>query len=271
MIIDLFTSLNPVVQALLAGCFTWGLTAAGAATVYFTKDVDRKGLDGLLGFAGGVMMAASFWSLLLPAIELSAGGSLPPWIQVGIGFLLGGLFLRVIDSVIPHLHLGFPCERADGPESEQSTSTLLVLAVILHNIPEGLAIGVAFGAVASCCPSAPLAGAVALAIGIGIQNLPEGLAVSCAIRGEGISRWSSFLIGQFSGAVEPMMAVVGALLVLMIRPILPYSLAFAAGAMIYVIVEEVIPESQFHGNTDRATMGALLGFLTMMILDIGLG
>ncbi len=269
--IELLSSLNPALQALLAGVFTWGLTAAGAATVFLTKEVDRKGLDGLLGFAGGVMMAASFWSLLVPAIELSGGGSLPPWVHVGIGFLLGGIFLRVIDSLIPHLHLGFPCERADGPESDHSAGTLLVLAVILHNIPEGLAIGVAFGAVAACCPAAPLAGAVALAVGIGIQNLPEGLAVSCAIHREGMTRWHSFLIGQLSGAIEPLMALMGALLVLTIQPILPYSLAFAAGAMIYVIVEEVIPESQLHGNTDRATIGALLGFLIMMILDIALG
>jgi ZIP family zinc transporter len=261
---------SPVVQALIAGCFTWGATAAGASVVFFTQTAGRKFLDTMLGFAGGVMIAASFWSLLAPAIELSSGGTIPAWVHVATGFLIGGIFLRVVDHLIPHLHLGFPESQCDGPASNRPKSTLLALAVTLHNIPEGLAIGIAFGAVASGLPAAPLTGAIALTLGIGIQNFPEGLAVSLPLRRDGLSPGRSFFIGQVSGLVEPVAAVIGAVAVLSAQSLLPYALAFAAGAMLFVVVEEVIPESQIHGNTDLATMGTLLGFVVMMALDLGL-
>ncbi len=262
---------DPVILALIAGCFTWGATSLGAAVVFFTRSAERRFLDTMLGFAGGVMIAASFWSLLAPAIELSTGGRFPAWIQVGTGFLIGGIFLRVVDHLIPHLHLGFPETQSDGPPSRHKRSTLLVLAITLHNIPEGLAIGIAFGAVAAQIPEANLAGAVALAIGIGLQNFPEGVAVSLPMLREGFSPGKSFFYGQISGLVEPVAAVLGAIAVVGVRTLLPYALAFAAGAMLFVVVEEVIPESQIHGNTDRATMGTLLGFVVMMALDIGIG
>jgi ZIP family zinc transporter len=196
---------------------------------------------------------------------------LPAWVPATVGFLAGGVFLWIADKLIPHLHLGFPMADAEGPKTSWQRSVLLVLAITLHNIPEGLAVGVAFGALASDMPSATLAGAVALALGIGIQNFPEGTAVSVPLRREGISRLKSFWYGQLSGVVEPVAGVVGAAAVILIKPILPYALAFAAGAMIYVVVEELIPESQLEKNTDLATMGAMLGFAVMMTLDVALG
>jgi ZIP family zinc transporter len=262
---------HPVLQALIAGLFTWGITAAGAAAVFTTKKVSQKILDSMLGFAGGVMIAASFWSLLAPAIEMSQNKNLPAWIPAAAGFLLGTIFLRLIDKILPHLHLGFPVEEAEGIKTSWQRSTLLVTAITLHNIPEGLAIGVAFGAVAAGFPSATLPAAIALAIGIGIQNFPEGFAVSVPLRREGLSRLKSFWYGQLSAVVEPIAAVVGAGAVLLARPLLPYALAFAAGAMIFVVVEEVIPESQHNNNTDLATTGTILGFLVMMILDVAFG
>ncbi|MBI9021423.1 MAG: ZIP family metal transporter [Verrucomicrobia bacterium] len=267
-----FVDLNPVMQALLATLFTWGVTALGASLVFFFKTINRKVLDAMLGFAAGVMIAASFWSLLAPAIEMAeAEGSVPSWIPAVVGFLLGGVFLRGIDLVLPHLHLDKPLEEAEGIPTTWRRSVLLVLAITLHNIPEGLAIGVAFGAVAYNLPSATLAGAIALAIGIGIQNFPEGAAVSVPLRREGMSRRKCFWYGQLSGAVEPIAGVIGAAAVLLMRPILPYALSFAAGAMIFVVVEELIPESQAEKNTDIATLGAMLGFAVMMALDVGLG
>ncbi|MEK7214338.1 MAG: ZIP family metal transporter, partial [Chloroflexota bacterium] len=245
--------LHPVLQALLATCFTWFMTALGAAVVFLAKDVNRKILDGMLGFAGGVMIAASYWSLLAPAIAISAGKALPAWFPPAAGFLLGGIFLLVLDRLLPHLHFGFPAEEAEGIKTSWRGSTLLVLAITLHNIPEGLAVGVAFGAVAAGFPSASLPAAVALAIGIGIQNFPEGLAVSMPLRREGMSRWRSFWYGQLSGMVEPIAGVVGAAATLISQPILPYALGFAAGAMVFVVVEETVPESQRGGNTDLAT------------------
>jgi len=225
----------------------------------------------MLGFAAGVMIAASYWSLLAPAIEMAEGSSLPAWVPATSGFLLGGLFLYIADKIIPHLHLGFPMDEAEGPKTSWHRSILLVMAITLHNIPEGLAVGVAFGALASDLPSATLAGAVALALGIGIQNFPEGAAVSVPLRREGFSRLKSFWYGQASGIVEPIAGVLGAASVIFIKPILPYALAFAAGAMIYVVVEELIPESQLEKNTDIATMGAMGGFAVMMTLDVALG
>jgi ZIP family zinc transporter len=266
-----FTELNPIWQALVATLFTWFLTALGAGLVFFFKTINRKVLDGMLGFAAGVMIAASYWSLLAPAIEMAEGGSLPAWVPATVGFLSGGGFLWIIDKILPHLHLGFPLEEAEGIKTSWHRSVLLVLAITLHNIPEGLAIGVAFGALASDLPTASLAGAVALALGIGIQNFPEGTAVSVPLRREGFTRLKSFWYGQLSGIVEPIAGVVGALAVILMKPLLPYALAFAAGAMIFVVVEELIPESQLEKNTDIATMGAMVGFAVMMTLDVALG
>ena len=262
---------TPITQAFLATMFTWGLTALGAAGVFLTRQVSRRLLDAMLGFAAGVMIAASFWSLLAPAIELSEEMGLPGWLPAAVGFLAGGLFLATVDHLLPHLHLGDPIERAEGLKSTWKRSVLLVTAITLHNFPEGLAVGVAFGAVAAGLPAATLTGAIALAIGIGLQNFPEGLAVSLPLRREGLSRSKSFLMGQASGMVEPIAGVLGAAAVLLMRPLLPYALAFAAGAMIYVVVEELIPESQQHDDTHMSTWGAMLGFTIMMFLDVALG
>ena len=266
-----FAEQDPVLQALIATLFTWFVTALGAALVFFFKTINRKVLDTMLGFAAGVMIAASYWSLLAPAIEMAEESNLPAWIPAAVGFLMGGLFLWIADKILPHLHLGFPMAEAEGLKTSWQRSVLLVLAITLHNIPEGLAVGVAFGALASDIPSATLAGAMALAMGIAIQNFPEGAAVSVPLRREGISRLKSFWYGQLSGAVEPVAGVIGAAAVILIKPILPYALAFAAGAMIYVVVEELIPESQLEKNTDVATLGAMLGFTVMMTLDVALG
>jgi ZIP family zinc transporter len=268
---DWFTTLAPIMQALLATGFTWFMTAVGAVSVFFFRTIDRRALDGMLGFAAGVMIAASYWSLLAPAIEMAEEGPLPAWIPAAVGFLLGGAFLWGVDKILPHLHLGYPTEDAEGIKTSWQRSILLVLAITLHNFPEGLAVGVAFGAVGAGLPAASLAGALALALGIGIQNLPEGLAVAVPLRREGLSRLKSFWYGQLSGTVEPIAGVLGAAAVLLMKPILPYALAFAAGAMIYVVVEELIPESQLETSTDIATIGAMVGFTVMMTLDVALG
>jgi len=269
--IEWFQALSPIKQALMATLFTWFATALGAGLVFFFKTINRKVLDGMLGFAAGVMIAASFWSLLAPAIEMAEESSLPAWVPATTGFLLGAAFLWLTDRLLPHLHLGFPMEDAEGVKTSWQRSILLVLAITIHNIPEGLAVGVAFGALSANLPSASLAGAVALAIGIGIQNFPEGAAVSVPLRREGFSRIKSFWYGQMSGLVEPVAGVIGAAAVVVMRPILPYALSFAAGAMIYVVVEELIPESQLEKNTDIATLGAIMGFAVMMTLDVALG
>ncbi|MDW8161201.1 MAG: ZIP family metal transporter [Anaerolineales bacterium] len=266
-----FTGLSPVLQALIATTFTWFLTALGASAVFFFKSVSRKLLDSMLGFAAGVMIAASFWSLLAPSIEMAEELGWPAWLPAVSGFLLGGAFLKLVDTLLPHLHMGLAIEEAEGIKTTWKRIVLLVLAITLHNIPEGLAVGVAFGAVPAELPSASLAGAIALALGIGIQNFPEGVAVSMPLRGEGFSRFRSFWMGQLSALVEPVAGVVGAATVLAMRSILPYALAFAAGAMIYVVVEELIPESQRGSSTDVATIGALIGFAVMMLLDVALG
>jgi ZIP family zinc transporter len=264
-----FSGLSPVLQALLATTCTWLATALGAAVVVFFKKIDRRVLDGLLGFAAGVMIAASFWSLLAPSIELSRNRGQIPWLPAAGGFLLGGLFLRVIDFLLPHLHAGF--EKAEGIKTHWQRTVLLVLAITLHNIPEGLAVGVAFGAIALSGGAATLGAAVALTIGMCLQNLPEGMAVSVPLRRDGATRRKSFFWGQFSGLMEPIGGVLGAVAVLRAQSLLPWAMAFAAGAMIYVVVEEVIPESQVCEHTDIATMGTMIGFVLMMILDVGLG
>jgi ZIP family zinc transporter len=266
--IEAFGNLHPLLQALLATLFTWGMTALGAAGVFLTREVSKKILDGMLGFAAGVMVAASFWSLLAPAIKISEGKDLPAWVPAVVGFLLGGITLRGIDMILPHLHLGAPMEEAEGVKTSWHRSTLLILAITLHNIPEGLAVGVAFGALAAGSPAATLAGAGALAIGIGIQNFPEGLAVSMPLRREGMSKRRSLWYGQLSALVEPIAGVTGAAAVILAEPILPYALSFAAGAMIFVVIEELVPESQRGGNTHIATAGAMIGFAVMMILDV---
>jgi ZIP family zinc transporter len=269
-LLELFAAQHVVVQALMATLFTWLMTAAGAAMVLFTRRFNQKIMDGMLGLSAGVMIAASFWSLLAPAIEMSDGD----WIPAAIGFLLGGFCLYIVDKILPHLHLGLETSQAEGIKTSWRRSVLLVSAITLHNIPEGLAVGVAFGAVAHVDPVVArqlMLGGLALAIGIGLQNFPEGLAVSMPLRREGMGRWKAFSYGQASGMVEPVAGVLGAWAVLVMTPLLPYALAFAAGAMIFVVVEELIPESQRHGFSDFATLGALGGFTIMMILDVALG
>lgn len=272
---DWFRSLDAVSQAGLAGLFTWGLTAAGAGVCFVAREVDRRLLTAMMGFAAGVMIAASFWSLLVPAIEMTeARGGVPGWLPAAVGIALGGVFLRLADRFVPHLHPGMGMHEAEGPKTELRRSTLLVLAITLHNIPEGLAVGVVFGGAASLIggEAAQFEAAVALALGIGLQNFPEGVAVSMPLRGAGLSRGRSFWYGQLSGVVEPVSAVAGAAAVLFVEPILPYALAFAAGAMLYVVIEELIPGSQRdEGSTDLATVSALGGFIVMMVLDVALG
>ena len=279
-----FVNQNPIIQALFAGLFTWFITAIGSGLVFFFNSSHRKALDISLGFTGGVMIAASFWSLLAPSIEYVEMQkelgltNMPSWLAPTIGFFLGALFLFGLDKIIPHLHMFEKKTNAEGVNTKWQKTILLVLAIAMHNIPEGLAVGVAFGAIAS--PEIvnnlnveifTLGSAIALAIGIGIQNFPEGFAVSMPLRRQGMSKFKSWQWGQLSAIVEPIFAVIGAAIVLQVIPVLPYALAFAAGAMIFIVVEEVIPESQKGGNTDLATMGLIAGFIVMMGLDVGLG
>ena len=267
-----FVNLHPILFALLGGIFTWFLTALGALIVFITNKFNQKVFDSMLGFAAGVMIAASFWSLLAPAIEVARKQNpVSAWLIPAVGFLLGVLFLRIIDKLIPHLHLGFLTEESEGIKTSLHRSVLFVLAVTLHNIPEGLAVGVGIGSSSQGIPEATIAGAIALTIGIGIQNIPEGFAVAVSLRREQISRFKSFWFGQLSGIVEIFGAIIGSAAIIWIKPLLPYALSFAAGAMIFVVVEEVIPESQKNGNFDLATTGTIIGFLIMMILDVALG
>jgi ZIP family zinc transporter len=270
--VDFILQFHPVTQAFLATLFTWGMTAAGAALVFMTRSVNQRLMDCMLGFAGGVMIAASFWSLLAPGIEMAEQMRFNPWLTAAIGFMGGGIFMRLTDMLLPHLHLGMDIKDSEGIKTSWQRSTLLVLAITMHNIPEGLAVGVAFGAVAAGLPSATIGGAIALAIGIGIQNFPEGTAVSMPLRREGMGRMKSFMMGQASGMVEPVAGVLGAYFVLQMQDVLPYALCFAAGAMIFVVVEELIPESQrISANIDVVTMATMSGFAVMMILDVALG
>ena len=271
MIFDFLLEYNPLLLALGATLFTWFVTASGSAMVFFFKSINQKVLNSMLGFAAGVMIAASFWSLLKPAIEMAEENGDIPWVPAVVGYLSGGAFLLLVDKILPHLHLGLSKDKAEGIPTTWQRSVLLVLAITLHNIPEGLAVGVAFGALANNPDTGLLAGAIALAIGIGLQNFPEGAAVSIPLRREGFSRLKAFNYGQLSGIVEPIAGVAGAYLVLTVTPILPYALSFAAGAMILVVVEELIPESQNGHETDYSTIGAMLGFATMMLLDVALG
>jgi ZIP family zinc transporter len=270
-VIQYFESIDPILAALYASLFTWILTAAGASLVFLVKGMNRALLDGMLGFTGGVMVAASFWSLLAPGIEMSEGEGFMKVVPAAIGFALGALFIFGLDKVLPHLHINFKESEKEGVKTPWHRTTLLVLAITLHNIPEGLAVGVLFGGVAAGIPEATIGGAVALALGIAIQNFPEGLAVSMPMRRQGVSKFKSFWYGQMSAIVEPIAAVIGAVAVTFFTPILPYALAFAAGAMIFVVVEEVIPETQRDKFTDIAVLGFIGGFIVMMTLDVGLG
>jgi ZIP family zinc transporter len=271
---DWLATFDPTAQALLGGLFTWFITALGALGVVFSRSLSRRVLDAMLGFAAGVMIAASFWSLLAPSIELARVLGQPAWLPAAAGFVGGAAFLRLADRLLPHLHPGLDLGQAEGPRTHWKRSTLLVMAITLHNIPEGLAVGVAFGAAAlglGAGEGPTLAAAVALTLGIGLQNLAEGIAVAMPLRQAGMSRRKSFWYGQLSGVVEPVAAVLGAMAVTRVRPLLPYALAFAAGAMIFVVVEELIPESQQGGHTDLATLSAIAGFTVMMLLDVALG
>jgi len=268
-IIEYFSQLDPIQGALYATLFTWGITALGASSVFLFKSMSRMTLDGMLGFTGGVMVAASFWSLLSPAIEMSAGEGFVKVMPSAIGFGLGALFIFGLDKILPHIHINF--KKSEGIKTPWRRTTLLVLAITLHNIPEGLAIGVLFGGVASGIPEASIAGAVVLAFGIGLQNFPEGIAVAMPLRRSGVSKFKSFWYGQLSAIVEPIAGVIGAVAVTFFTPLLPYALAFAAGAMIFVVVEEVIPETQLDKYTDIATLGFIGGFIIMMCLDVALG
>jgi len=268
-IISYFETLDSILGALLATTFTWLLTAFGASFVFLFKEMRRAVLDGMLGFTGGVMVAASFWSLLAPGIEMSKGEGFVKVIPAAVGFALGALFIYGLDKILPHIHIN--SKVSEGIKTPWHRSTLLVLAITLHNIPEGLAVGVLFGGVAAGLPEASVTGAVVLALGIGIQNFPEGIAVAMPMRRQGVSRFKSFWYGQLSAIVEPIAGVLGAVAVTFFTPLLPYALAFAAGAMIFVVVEEVIPETQQDKYTDIATLGFIGGFIVMMVLDVALG
>jgi zinc transporter, ZIP family len=266
-----FADLHPIVQALIGSGIDWAITALGALGVFFLRRPNQRLMDAMLGFAAGVMIAASFWSLLAPAIEMCRDMGMRPYLAPAIGFCCGGLFLWTVDKILPHLHLGAELKDAEGIRTPWGRSVLIVLAITLHNIPEGLAVGVAFGGAADLGTPDALAGAWALAIGIGIQDFPEGLAVALPLRRDGMSATRSFFFGQLSGVVEPIAAVIGATAVLICQPLLPYALSFAAGAMLFVCIEELVPESQRGGNADLATLGALGGFVVMMMLDVGFG
>jgi len=268
-IISYLESIDPILAALYATLFTWLVTALGAASVFLFKEAKKSVMDGMLGFTGGVMVAASIWSLLIPALEMSPGEGFAKVVPSVVGFLIGAGFLFAIDKVLPHLHVNF--QKVEGVKTPWQRSTLMILAITLHNIPEGLAVGVLFGGVAAGIPEASIAGAVILAIGIGLQNFPEGIAVAMPLRRMGLSRRKSFMYGQASAVVEPIAGVLGALAVTTFTPILPYALAFAAGAMIFVVVEEVIPEAQQNRSSDIATIGFIAGFIIMMTLDVALG
>ena len=268
-IISFFENQHPITGAFYATIFTWLMTALGASLVFFVKKLNRMVLDGLLGFTGGVMVAASFWSLLSPGIEMSPGEGFIKVLPASIGFALGALFIFLLDKILPHIHINF--KDSEGIKTPWHKTTLLVLAITLHNIPEGLAVGVLFGGVSLGLPEATISGAVVLALGIGIQNFPEGVAVSMPMRRLGASRIKSFWYGQLSAIVEPIAAILGAFAVTFFSPLLPYALSFAAGAMIFVVIEEVIPETQQDKYTDFATMGFILGFIIMMSLDVALG
>ena len=263
-----FLDLSPVIQALIATIFTWAVTMLGASIVFFFREVKKSIMDALLGFSAGVMIAASFWSLLSPAIELAESMNMISWLVVFLGFFSGGLLLFLGDKLYDFIQ-----RKNDKIKISEKVkrSFMLVFSITLHNFPEGLVIGVAFGSLAYSIEGSTLASALTLALGIGLQNFPEGSAVSLPLRRDGFSRKKAFFFGQLSGVVEPIAAVIGAILVLKIQSLLPFLLSFAAGAMIYVVVEELIPESQSNKKKDLMALFTLVGFSIMMILDVGLG
>ncbi|MEL7498642.1 MAG: ZIP family metal transporter [Planctomycetota bacterium] len=267
---ETFRSLPPVLQAFIGGLLTWLCTALGAAIVFVTRTVNQKLLDAMLGFAAGVMLAASYWSLLAPAIEISEHGPLPSWLVPTLGFVSGGLMIWLLDRTIPHLHPDKPIEEAEGPKTSWHRSVLLVSVITLHNIPEGLAVGVAFGGIIAGVPEASLGAAVALSIGIAIQNFPEGIAVAMPLRAERMPAGKCFWYGQLSAIVEPIAAIIGAAAVTIAAPFLPFALSLAAGAMVFVVVEELIPGSQRNNHVDLATCSLMAGFAFMMVLDVAL-
>ena len=261
-----FGDLNPILQALIATTFTWGITLLGALMVCFFKEVNKKALNTILGFSAGVMIAASFWSLLLPSKELSEELGYIAWGLPALGFIFGGLFVLLSDKFLDKTL----SDKNSIKKDSLKRSILLVSAITLHNIPEGMSIGVAFGGISSGVSGMTLIGAIMLAVGIGIQNFPEGAAVSLPLRKEGFSRKKSFFIGQASALVEPISAVIGVILVLAVRSILPILLSFAAGAMITVAARELLPES-ISENKNLSTLGLISGFVLMMVLDVALG
>ena len=260
-----FSNLNTILKALIAGLFTWGITVLGALTVFFFKKINKKVLDTVLGFSAGIMIAASFWSLIMPSLELSEKLGYIKWLFPALGFVIGGLFVLLYDKFLDKIILK---KNKKIKNDSLKRSILLVSAITIHNIPEGLAIGVAFGSITNL--GVPLIGAVMLALGIGIQNFPEGAAVSLPLRNEGISRNKSFILGALSALVEPISAVIGAILVTFVNSILPFLLSFAAGAMILVATGELLPES-FEKNKNLSILGLIFGFIIMMILDVALG
>ena len=262
--INWFINLSPTIQALLATMFTWGVTMLGASIVLFFKKINKNIMDAMLGFAGGVMIAASFWSLLAPSIEMAESLNMIAWLVAFLGFFSGGVLLFIGDKI-------FDFYSRKSNLNKYKRITMLISSITLHNIPEGLVVGVAFGSLAYNLEGTTLLSACLLALGIGLQNFPEGTAVSVPLRREGISRKKSFMLGSLSGIVEPIAGVIGAILAMKIRTILPFLLAFAAGAMIYVVVEEIVPESQTNKRKDLMALFTLIGFSIMMILDVALG
>lgn len=268
---EIINNTSPVLCAFLATMFTWFVTAMGAGVVFFFKKINKTVMDGMLGFAAGVMIAASFWSLLSPGIEMAEGLKLNPWLIAFLGFFTGGFILYLGDRIYKYYNEKHPKKRSESKETSFKRCLMLIFSITLHNIPEGLAVGVAFGSIAYGLEGATIGSALVLALGIGLQNFPEGSAVSLPLRREGYSRKKAFFYGQASGIVEPLAGVLGALLVIKIQYLLPFLLCFAAGAMIYVVVEELIPESQTNKSKDLMALFTLIGFSVMMILDVALG
>ena len=271
--IEFFYNLNPVIQAFIATIFTWFITLLGAALVFFFKNVNKNIMDGMLGFSAGVMISASFWSLLSPAIDMAINLNMTPWIVLFCGFFLGGMLLFISDKIFEYYDKKYKRRKSLDTDRNNSLKRILMLifSITIHNIPEGLAVGIAFGSVFYGLEGATVMSALILTLGIGIQNFPEGTAVSVPLRREGLSRAKAFFFGQLSGIVEPISGILGALLVLKVRYVLPFFLSFAAGAMIYVVVQELIPASQSNEKKELMALFTLIGFSVMMILDVALG
>lgn len=267
--LDFFINLNPMIQAFIATLFTWSITMLGASLVFLFKKVNKNVMDAMLGFAAGVMISASFFSLLNPGIEMAESLDMIPWIICTIGFMGGGILLYIGDKIFNFFDKKFSKE--DNNKTSIKRCLMLIFSITLHNIPEGLAVGVAFGSIIYGLDGANFSSACLIALGIGLQNFPEGTAVSVPLRREGLSRKKSFIFGSLSGIVEPISGVIGALLVLRVQKLMPFLLSFAAGAMIYVVIEELIPESQTNKKKDLMAFFTLIGFAIMMILDVSLG